>query len=86
MKAFKDLEFEPHRIGEGIIAHMCFNNGYGVSVIQTPYSYGNKQGEYELAVLNSEGEITYETPITGDVIGWLSPEEVTYYMFKIQSL
>ena len=85
MKTFKDLEFKPHPIG-GIMSRMMFDNGYGVSVIKTPYSYGGDRGKYELAVLDSQGEITYETPITDDVLGYLNENDVTHYMEEIQKI
>jgi hypothetical protein len=65
---------------------MMFENGYGVSVIRTEMSYGNKEGLFELAVLDSTGDITYETPITTDVIGWLTEEDVSRVMEQVQSL
>ncbi len=50
------------------------------------FSYGGKDGKYELAVLDSNGELTYETPITNDVMGYLESEEVTNIMKDIQNL
>ena len=52
-----------------------FKNGYGASVIHNPYSYG-----LELAVLkhNNETEewnLTYDTKITDDVVGYISGKE-----------
>jgi hydroxylamine reductase (hybrid-cluster protein) len=86
MKTFKDLEFRPHRDVDGIQSVMMFDNGYGVSVIKTPFSYGGKMGLYELAVLDSGEDITYNTPVTNDVLGHLSEEEVTKYMIEVQKL
>jgi hypothetical protein len=87
MKTFKDLEFQPHFNDEnGIMARMSFDNGFGVSVIKTLFSYGSKQGLYELAVLDSSGSITYDTTITDDVLGYLSEDEVTENMIKIQKI
>jgi hypothetical protein len=86
MKTFKDLEFIPHSAGGGVISRLYFENGYGVSVVKTNYSYGGKDGLYELAVLSEDGEITYNTGITDDVMGYLSPEDVTDVMSKIQAL
>lgn len=87
MKTFKDLEFQPHFSDEsGVQARMTFDNGYGVSVIKTSFSYGGKQGLYELAVLDSSGSITYNTPITEDVLGYLSEDEVTDNMIEVQKI
>lgn len=88
MKTFKDLEFETlnDELRKGVVCRIAFDNGYGASVVSHTYSYGGKLGLYELAVLNKEGEITYETSVTDDVIGHLTPEEVTEYMGQIQKL
>ena len=85
MKTFEDLEFREHRMG-GVQSVMMFDNGYGVSVIKTPHSYGGKRGQYELAVLDSSEAITYNTPVTEDVLGYLSEKEVTRYMIEVQKL
>lgn len=66
-----------------------FENGYGASVIQGPYSYGGDEGLYELAVIVWEGEtygLTYDTPITSDVLGYLTPEEVDEALARIEAL
>jgi hypothetical protein len=86
MKQFKDLEFKEHRDLNGVIARIQFDNGYGASVVKHEFSYGGKDGLYELAVLDTNGDLTYETSITDDVIGYLRPEDVTDVMEKIQKL
>lgn len=87
MKTFKDLEFKshPNHLG-GVQALIEFENGYGASVVKTPYTYGGDKGLYELAVFGKDGHITYDTPITNDVIGYLRPQDVTDVMEKIQQL
>ena len=89
MKTFKDLEFNTHpnlgHIG-GVQARITFDNGYGASVVRSQYTYGGDRGLYELAVFGKDGHITYDTPITNDVIGYLRPEDVTDVMEKIQQL
>jgi hypothetical protein len=39
-----------------------------------------------MAVLDKNGELTYTTPITDDVIGYLTPEQVTEKLIQIQDL
>ena len=89
MKTFKDLDFQPHpnmgHVG-GVQARITFDNGYGASVVRSQYTYGGDKGLYELAVFGKDGHITYDTPITNDVIGYLRPEDVTDVMEKIQQL
>ena len=87
MKTFNDLEFKPHAAGMGgVMSRIMFENGYGASVVQTFFSYGGNAGLYELAVLDSDGNLTYETPITSDVEGYLSEDDVTILMKQIQNL
>lgn len=61
-----------------------FANGYGASVIND--GYGADQGLYELAVLNSTGALTYETPITDDVLGYQTEDEITAALDAIAAL
>ena len=87
MKQFKDLEFVPHAAGMGgVMSRIQFENGFGASVVKTDYTYGGDKGLYELAVLDSDGNLTYATSVTDDVIGYLRPEDVTDVMAKIQQL
>jgi hypothetical protein len=87
MKTFNDLEFKPHPSGiGGIVSRIKFDNGYGASVVQGPHTYGGEDGLYELAVLDNNGDLTYDTPITSDVEGYLSETQVTDLLTKIQQL
>lgn len=63
-----------------------FPNGYGASVIRHTFSYGGDLGLKEIAVLNKDGNITYDTPITDDVVGFLSDEDVESYLIRISEL
>lgn len=89
MKTFKDLEFKPHGTGSGVQAVELFPNGYGVSVVNFRGSYTNGPDEWELAVLKGTKDrwsLTYKTPITDDVIGYLKKAGVTRIMKKVQTL
>ena len=86
MKEFKDLEFKDLPDYRGIQCRIQFENGFGASVIRHEHTYGGKDGLYELAVLDSEGEITYDTPVTDDVVGYLNEEGVTELLKEIQLL
>jgi hypothetical protein len=63
-----------------------FDNGYGASVVKHDFSYGGRKGLYELAVLNTDGELCYDTPITSDVIGHLTMTEAEEVLVKISHL
>jgi hypothetical protein len=85
MKTFKDLVFNPHpnHMG-GVQGRMDFENGFGVSVVKTPYTYGGDRGLYELAVFK-DGHIHYDNPVAnGDVVGYLREEDVTDAMAVVQ--
>jgi hypothetical protein len=70
-----------------------FPNNYGASIIRTDFSYG-KNNELEIAVIKYEPgtknlmdfTITYETPLTDNVIGRLKEEELIPLLRKIKEL
>lgn len=77
----------PHN-GNHQVLHR-FDNGYGASVIQGPYTYGGPEGLYEIGVIVWEGDkygLTYDTPITDDVLGYVEPEDVQGYLDQIEAL
>jgi hypothetical protein len=96
LKTFKDLNFRPHPAGYGKAARLFFDNGYGVSVVRfrTIFglgygSYTNNELEWELAVLHGDegnAELCYASPITNDVIGHLTANQVTKVMKRVQLL
>lgn len=81
-----DLVFKKHESeGFDTIASHTFPNGYGASIITGKYAYSNESAPYELAVLHNN-EITYDTELTGDVLGYLTEDEVNEYLLKIEAL
>ena len=53
-----------------------FANGWRVSIICSEFSYGGKDGLFELAVLDKNGRLHYDNPVSnGDVCGWLTEAE-----------
>lgn len=83
---FSDLKFQPKFMGfPGIQAVVHFSNGYGASVVKGPHTYGGLEGFYELAVLH-DGELCYDSGLTEDVFGWLTPSEVSDLLEKIEAL
>ena len=67
-----------------------FPNGYGASVIQTVGSFGAFESYgLELGVIEFTGDkwtLTYETPITDDVLGHLTPETLEQALDDIAAL
>lgn len=64
-----------------------FPNGYGASVVNHGIAYGG----LELAVIRFDGNgndyrVVYDTPVTSDVIGHLTPEELEQTLDAINAL
>ncbi len=82
----------PNFPSEGVQRLYRFSNGYGASVVRFPYSYGYGEGLWELAVIVFEGEglkyytLTYDTQVTGDVLGYLTEEGVDEALSQIEAL
>jgi hypothetical protein len=83
---FQELSFQDHPMGMGKQCIVQYSNGYGASIVQGPHTYGGKDGLYELAVFGKDGEITYDTTITNDVLGYLSEAEVEKTLLDIKNL
>ncbi len=64
---------------------MCFPNGFGASIVKHSWSYGCEDDLFEVAVL-FEGGICYRTPITNDVVGYLTDEDVVRICERISVL
>jgi hypothetical protein len=87
---FEDLKFEKDDLN-GIAAFHLFPNHYGVSVVKNPYSYGGREGKYELAILvmkpsDEYSELCYDASIANDIIGHLSEQAVTDIMQQVSKL
>ena len=83
----------PHPVGIGGVQKLFrFPNGYGASVVQFPCSYGEDSGLWELAVIRYSGEdndafsLTYDTPITSDVLDELSEQDVDALLEQVAAL
>lgn len=90
MMKFSDLNFQPHSvIDTGVQALHFFPNGYGVSVVRFPGSYGYEQDLYEVAVIKGNEDdyvLCYDTPITDDVMGHRDERDVEIIMEEVESL
>ena len=97
MKTFEDLEFN-ERYEESKSRHvsaesrkstrafMDLNNGYAVSVITGPHTYGTEAEPYEVAIYRHGNFWTHDTPFNDYIIGWCDKEKVTTIMKMLQAL
>ena len=85
---FSHLEWEPHPYG-GEKARHFFANGYGISVITGKQWYSDgvhAQHGYELAVIDKDGNLLYGELTQGDVLGYLTKEEVVEVARQVAKL
>mgnify|MGYP006935503526 CR=1 FL=1 len=88
---FSELNFQPHRNypEDGVQAKHIFPNGYGVSIVKFPGSYGYDEDLYEVAVIKGtedDFEICYDMPITDDVMGHCDECDVENIMKEVAAL
>jgi hypothetical protein len=81
---FKNFKSNP--LNGGIQYHFNADNGYGASIVRHNFSCGGEDGLWEIAVIGKEGRLCYDTPITNDVLGYLTEEEVNSTLEKIALL
>jgi len=91
-KTFFDLIFKQHHIsvsmkeiGFKTHAKMYFKNGFGVSVITGESAYTYAEGKYEIAILFNRN-ITYDSGLTDDVIGYQTANDINNIMQEVQLL
>ena len=85
-----DLTFKQHGNWlDSTHATVFFDNGYGASVITGSRAYTSESAPYELAVLKGTEEdnhITYDTPITNNVLGHLTESDVNKALSDVSKL
>lgn len=84
---FKDIKF----INRWDVnqAKIFFDNWYWVSIIRWRWTYGAEEGLYEMAVLIGDEHrrsICYNTPLTSDVLWYLTEKNVIDYIKKVKAL
>lgn len=62
-----------------------FPNGYGASIIEGTGSYGIELGVITFSA-DGHWDLTYETPVTDDVLGWLDKETLAQHLREIEAL
>lgn len=86
---FELLKFNPHWTGTGVQALHFFKNGYGVSVVNFKGAYVSSSLEFELAVIKGDEKhfkVSYDTPITDDVLRYLKRDDVSKIMSQVKEL
>jgi hypothetical protein len=95
MKTIKDFNkyiVDLNAINHGMGVIFRFDNEYGISLVCHSFSYGNKNDEFEIAVIkfnsedNEDWDIVYNTEITNDVLGYVTKEDVIEIIQKVINL
>lgn len=73
------------RVDRSFQLRFTFPNGYTGAVIQGPSTDGHEDGLWEMAVM-VDGDLCYDTPITNDVIGFLTVDGVNSVLEQIAAL
>jgi len=91
-ESFDDYLLTTDSLFDGIQYVFRFMNDYGASVVKFTGSYGYAADLWELAVIRFDGDgphdydITYDTKITDDVMGYMSDEAVLKTLAQIRDL
>jgi hypothetical protein len=90
VERFREYLKNTNYVNNGVQHKYAFPNGYGASVVKHDFSYGGKNGLWELAVLDftidEDGDLCYTSGITDDVIGHLSWKNVEEFLSEIKQL
>ena len=87
-KIFQNLRSKPQSFLNGLQAILFFPNGYGISVVRNNLSL-TTANTWEIAIIKGDEndyDLCFNTPITNNVIGYCSEEEVSNIMKQIQDL
>ena len=85
MKTFADIPFKETKMPKGIQSILKFGDDYQLSIVKSDFSYGGKNGLYEIAVFTGDSQINMPG-ITEDhdtVKGYLTEDEVVGIVKKM---
>lgn len=91
---FEDLSWLPHTVGKGYHATCDYPNGYGLSIVCGEFFYCSPRENlafvseydtYEVAIMK-DGDISYDSGLTSDVLGYQTKKEVEELMRKVSEL
>jgi hypothetical protein len=92
IKEYNRYIIDFNSINNGMQIVFRFNNNYGISVVSHSFSYGNDDEKFEIAIIkfnskdDSDWNITYDTCITDDVLGYSSKEDITRTVIRTMGL
>lgn len=82
-----DVEMKPHPWAKNAWhGEVKFANGWGASVVKGNQFYTSPTKPWEIAVIDSDGEIAYDSGLTGDVFGYLTDTAATKVLADIAAL
>jgi hypothetical protein len=84
--AIADIEMKPHPTVNGRHGVVQFTNGWGASIVTGEWSYSAPGKPWEIAVIDADGEIRYDSGLTFDVFGFLTDDEATKVLADIEAL
>ncbi len=82
IKDFTSYIIDINSCNKGMQILFKFPNDYGISLVCHSFSYGNSDDEFEIAIVkfvpgsDDDWSITYDTDITGDVLGYQTKQDV----------
>tara|TARA_B100000683_G_scaffold181285_1_gene174603 strand:+ start:1605 stop:1988 length:384 start_codon:yes stop_codon:yes gene_type:complete len=85
MKTFADIPFKETKMPKGIQSILKFGDDYQLSIVKSDFSYGGKNGLYEIAVFTGDSQINMPG-ITEDhdtVKGYLTEDDVVGIVKKM---
>lgn len=71
---------------DGVQHRFTFSNGHEASVVRHSCSYGGERGLWEIAILDSDGDLNYDTPITDNVLGYVQAANILGILDRISKL
>lgn len=67
---------------------LALDDGYSVSVVRGPLTYGGDEGLFEMAIRGPENDLpVYDVDVDifgGDVLGYLTEEQVTEHLATLK--
>ena len=82
LKGIKKVENNSDSLFDRV--YVTFDNGLNLSIIRGQYSYGGSEGLFE--IMPSDSNVFDEEDKGDEVLGWLTEEQVLYYVDKMANI